>query len=54
MKAADKSPLDWLLAGDAAIRWQAMRDLAGRAERTVRRERRMMATTGWGKHLLNL
>jgi hypothetical protein len=53
MKAVDR-PLDWLLSGDAAVRWQAMRDLAGRAESTARRERRLVATTGWGKRLLDL
>jgi hypothetical protein len=30
--------LKWLLEGDAAIRWQALRNLKGAAERTVRRE----------------
>jgi hypothetical protein len=38
----------WLLDGDPAIRWQALRDLAGAAERTVERERRKVARDGWG------
>ena len=46
--------LKWLLAGDPAIRWQALRDLKGAAERTVRREQRRVAETGWGARLLSL
>ena len=46
--------LKWLLEGDAAIRWQALRDLKGAAERTVRRERGRVAETGWGARLLSL
>ena len=42
----------WLLAGDPAIRWQALRDLAGVAERTVVHERRKVARDGWGARLL--
>ena len=38
----------WLLAGDPAIRWQVLRDLAGATERTVERERRKVARDGWG------
>lgn len=44
--------LDWLLDGDPAIRWQAMRDLKGSAERTVRSEQRRVAAEGWGARLL--
>jgi hypothetical protein len=44
----------WLLEGDPAIRWQAMRDLPGAAERTVRGEQRRVATEGWGARLLGL
>ncbi|MCX6627608.1 MAG: hypothetical protein NTW28_08265 [Candidatus Solibacter sp.] len=46
--------IDWLLAGDAAIRWQTLRDLAGASERVWRREQRSVATTGWGARLLAL
>lgn len=42
----------WLLEGDPAIRWQALRDLHGAAERTVQRERRKVARKGWGARLL--
>jgi hypothetical protein len=43
----------WLLDGDPAIRWQALRDLVGAAERTVERERRKVAREGWGARLLS-
>ncbi|MBI5880114.1 MAG: hypothetical protein HZB53_20895 [Chloroflexi bacterium] len=46
--------LDWLLEGDPAIRWQALRDLRGAAERTVTRERKRVAREGWGAQLLAL
>ena len=48
-----KMPLiDWLLQGDPAIRWQAIRDLLdGPAER-VAEERARVGTEGWGRQLL--
>lgn len=48
-------PLDWLLSGDPAIRWQALRDLAP-TETTVDliRERGRVATEGWGAAILAL
>src|SRR5579872_5101018 len=46
--------LDWLLAGDPAIRWQALRDLRGAAESTILRERDRVAQEGWGARLLSL
>src|SRR5437899_4068523 len=42
----------WLLDGDPAIRWQALRDVAGAADRTVERERQRVAREGWGARLL--
>jgi len=44
--------LQWLLAGDPAIRWQVLRDLVGAAERAVERERQKVAREGWGARLL--
>ncbi len=44
--------IQWLLDGDPAIRWQALRDLVGAAERTVEHERRRVARDGWGARLL--
>jgi len=46
--------LQWLLEGDTAIRWQALRDLSGAAPRTVAREQRLVAENGWGARLLAL
>jgi hypothetical protein len=51
---ADDRVIDWLLAGDAAIRWQTLRDLAGASERTWKREQRKVASEGWGARLLAL
>src|SRR5260370_7567849 len=44
--------IQWLLDGDPAIRWQTLRDLVGAAQRTVERERRIVARDGWGARLL--
>jgi hypothetical protein len=44
--------IDWLLAGDPAIRWQTLRDLAHASERTVALERSRVARHGWGARLL--
>ncbi len=50
----DDAALEWLLEGDPAIRWQALRDLAGAPARTVKREQRRVAEEGWGARLLAL
>jgi hypothetical protein len=44
--------IQWLQDGDPAIRWQALRDLVGAAERTVEQERRKVERDGWGARLL--
>ncbi len=44
----------WLMDGDPAVRWQVMRDLLHGSERSWRRERLRVATTGWGRRLLEL
>jgi len=46
--------LAWLLEGDPAIRWQALRDLKKSAARTWMAERRRVAREGWGARLLAL
>jgi hypothetical protein len=51
---ANKAVVEWLLEGDPSIRWQTMRDLLGRGERTVARERQRVAEAGWGARLLKL
>ena len=50
----DSATVDWLMQGDSAIRWQVMNDLLDRAESSVSRERNKVATTGWGKALLDV
>ena len=57
VQATDSTPqtdkaISWLLDGDPAIRWQAMRDLAGSAQDAVERERRKVTREGWGARLL--
>ena len=54
MRERDGSSLEWLLAGDPSIRWQALRDLADAPPETVTRERARVADEGWGKRLLQL
>ena len=46
------STVEWLLAGDPAIRWQALRDLVGAPAGRVERQRRTIAREGWGRRLL--
>jgi hypothetical protein len=48
---ADRT-IQWLLDGDAAIRWQTLRDLIGASERTVEQERKKVARDGWGARVL--
>ncbi|MCP3936446.1 MAG: hypothetical protein GY708_13850 [Actinomycetia bacterium] len=50
--APEPATLDWLLAGDAAIRWQVKRDLLDAPVVEVEAERSLVATTGWGRRLL--
>jgi hypothetical protein len=54
LRAGTDSVIEWLLDGDPAIRWQALRDLVGAAEGTVEREQRKVAREGegWGARLL--
>ena len=52
MKPKTSAPIQWLLDGDPAIRWQTLRDLAGAPERTIERERQKVARQGWGARLL--
>ena len=44
----------WLLEGDPAIRWQVLRDLTDSPATEVAAERARVATTGWGRRLLDL
>jgi hypothetical protein len=51
---AHKDTIDWLLAGDPAIRWQTLRDLAEAPDAVWKREQSRVATAGWGARLLAL
>lgn len=44
--------MDWLLAGDASVRWQVQRDLLEAPPSLYEQERRQVACQGWGKRLL--
>jgi hypothetical protein len=44
--------VDWLLEGDPAIRWRAMRYLTGASDEEVATERSRVAAEGWGARLL--
>jgi len=53
MLSIDAKLMDWLLAGDPAIRWQVQRDLLGAKPTVYERERAKVATQGWGKRYLS-
>ena len=44
--------IDWLCAGDPAIRWQTERDLLNAPESTWSSSRRAVGSVGWGKRIL--
>src|SRR6185503_775171 len=44
----------WLMDGDAAIRWQTMRDLLDAPEQRWKAEQRRTMASGWGARLLAL
>ena len=46
--------IDWLLEGDPAIRWQALRDLTNAPSGDVAAERARVEHDGWGARLLAL
>jgi hypothetical protein len=50
---ADPVP-SWLLQGDPAIRWQALRDLLPATPQEVAAEQARVARAGWGRQLLRL
>lgn len=45
--------IGWLLEGDPAIRWQAMRDLLDTSAAEIHAERQRVAREGWGAALLS-
>ena len=46
--------VEWLLAGDPAIRWQTLRDLTEADRSVAESERARIAVEGWGARLLAL
>ena len=50
----DESVIDWLLAGDPAVRWQVQRDLLDLPEAVFAATRERVATGGWGARFLAL
>ncbi|MAT38950.1 MAG: hypothetical protein CL946_05030 [Ectothiorhodospiraceae bacterium] len=46
--------VQWLQAGDPAIRWQVMRDILGEPKAAYEPVRTMIATSGWGARFLAL
>ena len=52
--ACAEDNVSWLLEGDAAVRWQVLRDLCASPQKQWQQERRRMETSGWGAKLLRL
>jgi hypothetical protein len=50
--ASDESVIEWLLAGDSAVRWQVMRDLLDEPAETWERERARTLESGCVADLL--
>src|SRR3954452_20457719 len=46
--------IEWLLDGDASIRWQVLQDLRGAPPEVVAAERARVEHEGWGARLLAL
>jgi hypothetical protein len=54
IETAPTRTIEWLMAGDPAIRWQVLRDLLDAPAPQVRAERARVATEGFGATLLAL
>jgi hypothetical protein len=52
-RSSRRETIEWLLSGDASIRWQTKRDLLDCPPDEVHSERAKVATTGWGRRLLS-
>jgi hypothetical protein len=52
-QGSDGAVVEWLLAGDPAIRWQVMRDLLDEPTTTWEVERRRVVEKGWVADLLS-
>lgn len=51
--ASKDAVIDWLLASDASVKWQVMRDLLDAPESEWSAERSKVETEGWGAQLLS-
>jgi len=49
----ENTVINWLLEGDAAVRWQVHRDLLSSSEEKVREERKRIENSGWGLKILS-
>jgi len=43
--------IEWLMAGDPAVRWQVKRDLLDAPIEEIEYEQHKVATEGWGRRL---
>ena len=50
----DAKTIEWLMAGDASVRWQVQRDLLDAKPAVYARERARVAEDGWGRCFLDL
>ena len=50
----DDAVITWLMKGDAAIRWQVLRDLQGAPRAEVQAARALVAKQGWVRRMLDL
>jgi hypothetical protein len=48
----DAELLEWLLAGDPAIRWQVLQGLTGASDQEIARQRSQVGVEGWGARIL--
>lgn len=53
-KLPSKEITDWLMSGDASIRWQTLRDVVGAPENKIHQQQSRIAREGWGARLLAL
>lgn len=49
----EKIVLEWLIAGDPSIRWQALQNLTSYPQNKILSERKKIASEGWGAKLLS-
>lgn len=50
----EKEIINWLLKGDASVRYQTLKNLTETTNSILEPERKKIACEGWGKKLLEL